>query len=102
MDNKLAILRRLYVIDNLVNFKLDKYDNSIATKMEFGLCDESDEYFYGIISQWVIEQMYYNHFGNIDDSSEEWKELYNVMEKYINTLHGKTIRDFFNDICGSK
>jgi len=99
MDNKLRVLRRIYRIDILVKYRLDHYNNMIDTMKEFGLCNESEEYFFETISQWVIEQMYYNDFGDVDDLSEEWKEMYGVMEKYIDAIHGKTIRDFFTDRC---
>jgi hypothetical protein len=100
MDNKLRVIRRLYAIDDLIKYRLDEYDDMVATKMEFGLCDESEQYFFLVVSQWTIEQMYYNYFGDIDDDSNEWKEIYGVMEKYIDSLFGKTIKDFFNDRCG--
>ena len=99
MDNKLRVLRRIYRIDILVKYRLDHYNNMIDTMKVFELCNESEEYFYDIVSRWVIEQMYYNDFGNVNDLSEEWKEMYGVMEKYIDTIHGKTIRDFFTDRC---
>jgi hypothetical protein len=100
MDKKLRVIRRLYAIDGLIKYRLDHYNNMIEVMMDFGLCNENKEYFYAVVSRWVIEQMYYNYFGDIDDLSEEWTEIYNIMEKYIDSLYGKNIRDFFTDKCG--
>ena len=97
MDNKFRALRRLWAIDNLVKYRLEDYDKIY---MEYGLCDEDENYFYAVVSGWVIEQMYYNYFGDIDDSSNEWTEIFDIMEKYINSVHKKTIMDFFTDRCG--
>jgi hypothetical protein len=99
MDNKLRVLRRVYGIDALLKYRLDHYDNMIETMKEFGLCNESEKYFFDTISQWVIQQMYYNNFADVDDTSKEWEEMYGTMEKYIDTMYGKTIRDFFTDRC---
>ena len=100
MDNKLRVIRRLYAIDLIVQYRLDEYDDKIKSDKDFGLCNENKEYFYDVVSRWVIEHMYYNYFSDIDDTSEEWTETYNIMEKYIDSLFGKKIKDFFTDRCG--
>jgi len=102
MDNKLRVLRRVYAIDLLVEYRLDDYVDMILSNNDsrfFGLCNENENYFYDVVSRWVIEQMYYNNFSDVDDTSEEWKEMYGIMESYIDSIHGKTIRDFFTDRC---
>jgi hypothetical protein len=103
MDNKLRIIRRLYAIDLIVQYRLDYYDDMILSDNNsrfFKFCDKDENYFFLVVSQWVIEHMYYNYFGDVDDASEEWKEIYNIMEKYIDALFGKKIKDFYNDRCG--
>jgi hypothetical protein len=100
MDNNLKVLRRLHAVDDLIKYKLDVYDEMIKSNKDFGLCDENEQYFFLVISRRVIVDMYYNYFGDIDDDSDEWKEIFDVMEKYIDSLFGKTIRDFFTDRCG--
>ena len=100
MDKKLRVIRRLYAIDLIVQYSLDEYDDKIKSDTDFNLCYENKEYFYDVVSRWVIEHMYYNYFSDIDDTSEEWTEIYNIMEKYIDSLFGKKIKDFFTDRCG--
>lgn len=105
MDNRLRVLRRLDAIENLIEYRLDDYEDMILSNNDsrfFRLCDENENYFYEVVSVWVIERMYYNHFSDIDDTSEEWSEIYHMMEKYIDTLYSKKIKDFFNDRCGRK
>jgi hypothetical protein len=102
MDNKLRIIRRLYAIDGLVEYMLDDYDDFILSNNSyrfFKFCDKDENYFFLVVSQRVIEQMYYNYFSDVDDTSEEWTEIYNIMEKYIDALFGKKIKDFYNDRC---
>jgi hypothetical protein len=98
-NTRLRVLRRLSPIDDLVDLKLRKYDNMIKTNIAFGLCDENEQYFYLVVKQWVIEQMYYSYFGDIDDSSDEWEEIYNIMEKYLDSNHKDYIKDFFISSC---
>jgi hypothetical protein len=105
MDNRLRVLRRLDAIENLIEYRLDDYEDMILSNNDsrfFRLCDENENYFYEVVSVWVIERMYYNHFSDIDDTSEEWSEIYHMMEKYIDTLYSKKIKDFFNDRCSRK
>lgn len=98
-NTRLRVLRRLSPIDDLVDYKLRKYDNMIKTNIAFGLCDENEHYFYDVVKQWVIEQMYYGYFGDIDDSSDDWEEMYNIMEKYLDSNHKDNIKDFFISSC---
>ena len=92
MENKLRLLRRLYAIENLVEYRLDDYTDMILSNNDsrfFGLCNENEDYFYEIVIRWVMEQMYYNYFSDVDDTSEEWSEMYKMMEMYIDKLYSK-------------
>jgi hypothetical protein len=105
MENKLRLLRRLYAIENLVEYRLDDYTDMILSNNDsrfFGLCNENEDYFYEIVIRWVMEQMYYNYFSDVDDTSEEWSEMYKMMEMYIDTLYSKIIKDFFNNRCSQR
>jgi len=88
MDTKLKLLRRIHNIDDLVGYRLQRYSN-------LDTCDLTMEQFFDIISQWVIDTMYYNYFGDVDDLSEEWTNMYRAMLKYIDSLHRRKIEDFY-------
>jgi hypothetical protein len=88
MDSKTRLLRRIHNIDGLVDYRLERYIN-------LDVCDVTMEGFFGIISEWVIETMYYDYFGDVDDLSEEWTNMYRIMLKYLNSVHRKKIEDFY-------
>ena len=88
MDSKTRLLRRIHNIDDLVDYRLERYIN-------LDVCDVTMEGFFYMISQWVIESMYYDYFGDVDDLSEEWTNMYRVMSKYIDSVHRKKIEDFY-------
>ena len=98
MSNKIKTLRRVHNIDELIQYKLDRYSNSFY----FDICDYSIEQFIGIVSEWVIEAMYYDWFSDIDDDSEEWQEIYSIMVNYIESVHLKTIVNFHKKHCSGK
>jgi hypothetical protein len=105
MENKLRLLRRLYAIENLIEYRLDDYVDMILSNNSyrfFKFCDKDEDYFYEVLVRWVIEQMYYNYFSDIDDTSEEWSEMYKMMEEYIDKLYSKKIKDFFNNRCSQR
>ena len=105
MESKLRVPRRLYVIENLVEYRLDDYVDMILSNNSyrfFKFCDKDEDYFYEVVSKWVIKQMYYNDFSDIDDTSEEWSEIYKMMEEYIDKLYSKKIKDFFNNRCSQR
>jgi hypothetical protein len=105
MENKLRLLRRLYAIENLVEYRLDDYVDMILSNNSyrfFKFCDKDETYFFLVVSQWVVEQMYYNYFSDVDDTSEEWSEMYKMMEEYIDKLYSKIIKDFFNNRCSQR
>jgi hypothetical protein len=105
MESKLRVPRRLYAIENLVEYRLDDYVDMILSNNSyrfFKFCDKDEDYFYEVVVRWVIEQMYYNYFSDIDDTSEEWSEMYKMMEMYIDKLYSKKIKDFFNNRCSQR
>jgi len=88
MDSRKRLLRRINNIDDLVDYRLERY-----TYLD--VCDVTMEGFFYMISQWVIEAMYYDYFGDVDDLSEEWTTMYRFMSKYIDSVHRKKIEDFY-------
>jgi hypothetical protein len=95
MNDHLKLLRRTHYVDELVKKKLDKYHNSYY----FNICDYDLQQFIQIVGEGIIENMYFQHFGDIDDNSKEWDDIYNVLVKYIESVHMDTIIDFYNEHC---
>jgi hypothetical protein len=98
MDNKLRVLRRLGTVDSMINNEITKFTSSYYLK----ICDYDLEDFLTMIIQWVCERMYYDYFGDIDDESEEWSSIHNIIAKYIESIHYNNIKDFYFDNCANK
>ena len=48
----------------------------------------------------VIETMYYDYFGDIDDNSQEWRIMFESMEKYIKDNYGERLKTYYHTNCG--
>jgi ABC-type transporter MlaC component len=56
----------------------------------------------GVITYSVIENIYYEYFEDIDDDSEEWKIMYDSMEKYITNRYGEEIINYYDEHCSKE
>jgi len=98
--NKLYLMRRLGVIDELIDNSME----SVYTKASsyYDICDYGSDTFIDVVSEWVVERMYYDYFGNMDDSSEEWGEVYHKIKDYIDKKHADKIVSLYNKVCNKK
>lgn len=62
---------------------------------------ESDEELLEVMSDAVIDSMYYTHFSDIDDNSKEWGIMYRTMVIYINDKYGEEIKKYYRINCGN-
>ena len=62
---------------------------------------KSDVEFFESIMENSIDNMYYNYFSHIDDTSEEWIETYFYMVIHIKDKYKKKIMNYYNNNCGS-
>ena len=75
-------MRRVYTPDNICRF-------------------ESDEELLEVMSDAVIDSMYYTHFSDIDDNSKEWGIMYRTMIEYINDKYCEKIKKYYHINCGN-
>ena len=99
MSHETRVLRRLQYIDDLVENRLDKYKDLIDSYSAIGLCELTSKQLIDMVTEWVTENMYYNHFSDVDDLSDEWVKMYTIMHKYIESVHSNRIVDYFKELC---
>lgn len=96
MDNKNNLLRKIHVVDNMITNDLSGF---ISNLRYVDVCNYGFDEFFTMIIQWVCERMYYTYFSHIDDDSKEWSSIHKMIVKYLESVHLKTIEDFFNEKC---
>jgi hypothetical protein len=94
-NQKTKLLRRISHIDELVKYG---FENIYTPDI---ICDsyENGEVLLDVIIEWVVERMYYKFFNNLDDSSDEWGRVYNLVVEYINDVYSDTIRNYYSNNC---
>jgi len=94
-DQKIRLLRRLSVIDEIVKSSLEE----IYTPNK--ICDlyDSGSMLLDVVTEHAVERMYYRYFSGIDDLSEEWKEIYEMIVGYIKEVYSDGINDYYNNTC---
>lgn len=51
-----------------------------------------------VISE-VADEFYYAYFSNLDDSGEEWGDIYNMIVDYVENEYTTTLTDYWISIC---
>ena len=91
------ILRRLESLDWWVEFSVREIERQYN-----GVCNvRTPENFVEIVIEKSGDGMYWSYFSErIDDSSEEWGQMYRFIEKYVETKFGNKLREHFHIQCG--
>ena len=65
-------------------------------------CEYNDEYqFIEVVKYAIIERMYYDYFGDLDDNGKEWKKMFEVMEDHIIGNWGEKLFEYYHIRCGN-
>jgi hypothetical protein len=93
---RLSARRRFHELDELLHELLTTYYSSSK------ICIYRNEYefFEHITHSIIADNMYYSHFEHIDDLSEEWSQLYRMMEEYIKDNYGDKLKEYYHMNCG--
>jgi hypothetical protein len=81
-----SLKRRIHNVDELIPFIIREVID------RENICKYSIDKYVDAVVYHTIEHMYWDFFADIDDSSEEWVEMYNAMEKYIFDKFGQDLR----------
>jgi len=55
-----------------------------------------------VVTEAILENLYYNTFYEIDDRSDEWIDISNFVVKYIRENYGEELTNYYNDNCTQK
>lgn len=94
-NQKIKLLRRLSAIDDLMKSSLEEIYNPNK------ICDlyDSGSMLLDVITEHVVERMYYSYFSGVDDLSEEWREIYEMIVEYIKDVYSDGINDYYDNHC---
>ena len=94
----LKIMRRTHLIDREITRLLDRvyYDKRICQRY-----DDADM-FLRVVTEAVVENLYFNTFYMIDDLSTEWEKMVDFIYDFIKDSHGKNLIDYFNNMCNER
>ena len=54
-----------------------------------------------VITEAIWENLYYNTFYMVDDTSDEWESIVNFIYEYVRENYGEVLIDYYNDNCNS-
>ena len=91
-------MRRTSLIDSEIVRLLDivYYDKRICGRYE------DADMFVRVVTEAVVENLYFNTFYMMDDTSEEWEKSVDFIYDYIKDSHGKNLKDYFNNMCNER
>lgn len=98
--DKLYLRRRLYAIDELIEYGMESIYGKSSSY--YDVCDYDSNTFIDVVSEWIGERMYYDYFGDMDDASVEWAEIYQKIMDYVKIKHSNRIISLYNKICNKK
>jgi len=90
-----VLRRRLHLIDDEVEMRL----RTIYTPKN--ICRfESGEELLEVITDAVIDNMYFKCFSDLNDDGRLWNEVGQDMDDYIKNKYGDKIMEYYNINCG--
>jgi hypothetical protein len=88
--------RRFEHLDDEIDFRMRR----IYTPKD--ICRfRSGEELLEVVSETVIDAMYYTYFSDVDGNSKEWVIMYRTMIEYINDKYGEEIKKYYHINCGN-
>jgi hypothetical protein len=62
---------------------------------------ETGEMLVRVVTEAIWENLYYNTFYMVDDTSEEWERIVNFIYEYVRENYGEELIDYYNNNCNS-
>jgi hypothetical protein len=92
----ISLRRRFKHLDDEVDFRMGRvYTPNNICRFESG------EELLEVMSDAVVDSMYYTYFSDVDDNSKEWGMMYRTMIEYINDKYGDKIKEYYHINCGN-
>jgi len=81
--------------------KFDEYLSFLVKNYYRNPCEyENEHQMIEVIKYAIIERMYYDYFGDLDDNGKEWRKMFNVMDDHIYGSWGEKLSEYYNLRCG--
>ena len=90
---RLKLLRRISVIDEMIVPSCERVLN-----WNYDICRYGVDVYVGSVASNIVEDMYYDYFSDIEDDSDEWYRLSEMMRNYVQN-HYRTIEKFYKKRC---
>lgn len=55
-----------------------------------------------VVTEAIIENLYWSTFNTVDDTSKEWEDIANFIYEYVQTIYGQELIDYYNLNCESQ
>jgi hypothetical protein len=94
----LKAMRRTHLIDNEINRLLDRVYKG---KKICELYDDEDM-FVRVVTEAVVENLYFNTFYMMDDTSLEWEKSVDFIYDYVKDSYRKMLTDYYKKHCNKR
>ncbi len=92
----IKVLRRIHEIDREFKRLMS------AVYRPDNICRYDDgEMLVRVITEAILENLYYNSFYMVDDTSDEWERIVDFIYEYVRENHAEKLIDYYNDNCNS-
>jgi hypothetical protein len=94
----LQVKRKISAINTGIEYLL----NRVYTVPK--ICENYVSYdeFIQVISEAIAERIYLYFFSDLDDSGDEWGEIYNGIMKYVDIVWGDRLEEYFENGCNKE
>ena len=93
----LFFLRRTYEIDREFKRQMS------AVYRPNSICRYDDgKMLVNVVTEAIVENLYFNTFYMVDDTSTEWEKFVDFVYDYIKNNYGQELIDYYNLNCGSQ
>jgi hypothetical protein len=90
---RLRLLRRISVIDEMIVPSCER-----VLRWGYDICRHDVNSYVSSVASNIVEDMYYEYFSDIEDDSDEWYRLSEMMKNYVQN-HYRTIEKFYKKRC---
>lgn len=92
----LPIKRRI----NLIDEELFRVLERIYTPDKICIYRSGEELIM-VITEAIVENLYFHTFYNMDDESIEWRHIHDFIVGYVQKKYGKKLEEYFHLNCGN-
>lgn len=91
----LKAMRRTHLIDSEIARLFSKVYTNQRICERYGDADM----FVRVVTEAIVENLYFNTFYMMDDTSEEWEKSVDFIYDYIKDSYGEKLKDYYNKMC---